>query len=1123
MIHKRLLVAVMTLTIGVTALVAESITGTVRDASGEPLIGVSVVVEGTSLGTITDFDGAYTIEASSDNTLVFSYVGYASKKEVVGARNTISVTLSEDTKVLSDVVVVGYATQRKANLTGAVASVNVQDQLEGRPITNIAQGLQGSTPGLTITATSGRLGENQTFRIRGQVGSLNNTSAGPLMLLNGVEISDFSLVNPDDIESISVLKDASSSSIYGARAAFGVILITTKDGSNLKDKFSVSYSNNFSWSRPTVMPKMVKGWQAADMRLKSWRSQPGHESDASVAGDLGVGVTDELVQRLKDWDAQYGGQDLGEEMVLDRDFYLVGKKAYFIRQYDPIDMYYNNTAFSNQHNLSVDATSGNTVYHIGLGYMDQKGLLSLNTNDLERYTINFRTQTNLGKYVKVRSEALYSHKRLTLPNYPSGTYNELYYMYRWPSYMPYGTYQVTDADVTKYPFLEQWNDGHAYPFKNAATELDAGYTKVNKQDYLRLSLGATFVLGIPDLTLDVDYTYNLDNEFNSLSGGKIGPAWNFWSMNLKLADNIGPAWDDWYSAARKVYYRQYHAGNAVLRYNHTWNDAHTLGVFVGMNIEHKEMQYTASWAGRLLDDNHPEQNLTDGTYTALLDPDSPGSYTPHSAWSVMGVFARINYNYKNRYLLELNGRWDGSSKFPTDQQWGFFPSGSLGWVLSEENFWEGIKKAWSFAKIRASYGSIGNQDVGSNMFRALLSLETTNWIYNGSKQQGFTLPTVLRDGFSWEKIKTTDVGVDFRFLNDDLGASFDWYQRINDGMIVNGDVVPDTYGASAPKANAGKLRTRGWELSLDYHHLFNNGIKLLVSAGVSDATTKVLKYPVKSTGVIATENSQFQSLYEGGTVGDIWGFKVDRLFQESDFHRDGVTGDLVLNDGIPSQAYFENQTGKYVFQPGDVKFVDADGDGEIGWGDKTYENHGDLRVIGNTAPHYEYNFKVGAEWKGVDINLFFQGVGKRDYWGAGWLVHPGFKAGSGSFFEHQLDYWTPENTDAYYPRLTYLNEKHGLSRGAFNQITNDRYLLNYAYLRFKNLTVGYSLPTKVLQKMHFQKFRIYFSAENLATADHLKVPVDPETGESAGNGKSAGYGSNNPFSKSFSFGIQITL
>lgn len=1081
---KRLTTILIALTT-LCAANAASITGKVTDTAGEPLIGVSVLLVGTTTGTITDYDGAYLIEAPADAQLRFSYIGYHAVTEAVRSRSVINITLQEDNKMLDEVVVVGYDTQRKANLTGAVGSVSVEDQLEGRPIANVGTGLQGAIPGLTVTQSSGRLGDTPKFRIRGAVGTLlneGNDASQPLILVDGVEISDISMVNADDIQDISILKDAASSSIYGTRAAFGVILITTKSGAGAQSKFTINYSNNFSWATPTALPQVAKSYVGAEMALEArQRRQPGTTIFTNACGL--VWDADDI-ENMKEWNRMYGSMDLGSEMVEGRDFVIKSGTPHFYRGWNAADEYIKDFSFSQQHNLSFGGNAGKTNYYMGLSYMGQGGVIKVNPDRYNRYSVNFSIDTEIKSWLHVRSKALYTRTDLETPfNYGSTSYDALYYLYRWPAIMPYGTYE-----------------GH--PFRNSITETAAANRNSNLKDYMRVSFGATFTLGIPDLTLDLDYTYNLDNQDIIQRGGTVG-GWDFWSGSMQLVDN-------WAASSRNkideyIYHRNYHAGNAVLRYKHTWIDAHSLNVFAGMNVEYKETRYVNAEKRDLLDQSKPEISLATGDNYI---------YGSHSSWAIMGFFARANYAYRNRYLIELNGRFDGSSRFPADQRWGFFPSASLGWVASEENFWDVLNPWWSFFKMRGSYGSIGNQDIGDNRFRAIMSSYDSGWIVGSTNMLSFTLPTAIADGFTWETIKTMNLGIDMRFFKDELGVSLDLYRRINDGMVVGGTEVPSTFGATAPYENAAQLTTNGWELSIDYHHRFSNGLRINLTANLADALTIVTKHPRKNTSVIDGSN------YEGKIYGEIWGFTTDRLFQEYDFNDDGT-----MVEGIASQSYFEQMSGYgYKYGPGDVKYQDLDGDGQITWGDKTAANSGDWRRIGNTTPRYEYNFKIGLDWYGIDLSVLFQGVGSRQYWATGTMMIPGWNFSEGTYYAHQTDYWNTNNIDAFYPRLTETNQPGQYSAAGFNFLCQTRYLLDMSYLRLKNITLGYSLPDKALRKMHFSKFRIYFSAENVCEFDHLgNLPIDPETDTSTGDGGAMGWGRIYPFTRQISCGLQISL
>ena len=1047
------------------------VTGRVTDKNGEPLIGASVTAG--DQGTATDIDGNYSISLKGPATLTFSYVGYTTQTTKVSSSTTRNIVLDEDEVMLNEMVVVGYGTQKRINLTGAVSTVDVAKQLEARPITDIARGLQGAAPGLTVRTSTGELGTDPTMKIRGIIGSVNGSSS-PLILVDNVECNSLQNINPEDVESISVLKDAASSSIYGVKAAFGVVLITTKQAKK-GDKVKITYSDNFSWRRPTVTPEVVKTYEGAEMSWAAGLRQNPNLSEQVNSCYLTWNL--ESIERMKEWERVYGDLNLSNELVLGRDFEIMDGKLYFYRSFDGADMFMKKNAFQQTHNLNISGSAGNTTYNVGLGYLGQDGIMKVNTDSYKRYNVSLGMSTTLSKYFDIHAKFLYTHYKLEDPYYfgPSSYYDEWYYLYRWPKIMPYGTYQ-------------------GIPFRNAVTEIEQANRNVKNNNYMRATLGTTVHI-VKGLDLEADYTFTHVNRYIRTNGG-YAQGWNFWGGS-GLRNEI------WTLTSHNKVVNQtqnsdFHVFNGLLRYKNIFKDAHEFGAIAGINVEYYT-QYgnTADRRDVLLID-HTELPLANGEQYS-------DSYHAHEART--GFFARLNYAYKNRYLLELNGRLDGSSRFPSDQMWGFFPSFSAGWVISEESFMESLKPTLSMWKIRGSWGQIGNQDVGDYKFLPLLTSGPYNWIINDTKVLSFGLPRAIKNGFTWETITTTDIGTDIRFFSNRLGISFDWFKRVNSDMITNGEALPATFGQTAPQENFGELTTNGWEISLDFHHHFNFGLGLNITAYLSDAKTKYTKIP--------STNRSINDVYEGKEYGEIWGYETDRLFQIDDFDIDPA-GRYVLKEGIPSQSYFETD-GWFFFGPGDVKYKDLNGDGVITPGNSTIDNHGDLKRIGNTCPRYEYGIRLDMDYKGIDLGVFLQGVGKRDYWGSGSIVIPGFNYLE-AWYTHQLDYWTPEHTDAFYPRLT----NNGQSNNARNFLRQSRYLLDMSYCRVKNITLGYSFPESWMRKIHLQKLRVYLSLENLFEFDNMgDVPIDPETQYKTGDGDYLGR--SYPYSRTTSFGVQVSF
>jgi TonB-linked SusC/RagA family outer membrane protein len=1064
---------------------ARTVKGTVKDNAGSPLIGVSVSVRGTTIGTITDIDGKFSLNAQSDQIINFTYVGFK-PLSVPANKENLDIVMEEDSQIMSEVVVVGYGVQKKENLTGAVSSIDLNKTVESRPIADVGRALQGAVPGLTISTRSGEIGSAPTIKIRGGMGSPNG-SANPLILVDNVEISDITLVNPDDIESISVLKDAASSSIYGARAAFGVVLITTK-AKQQHDRLSVNYSTNFAWRTPTKTPEQLPGWQQAEINLLGVQSAPSPANSYNIVANMIV--DQKTVDGMKAWAQQYGdGKGLGLEMVYGRDFEIDDTGMRFYRTWDWYDMYIKEWMPQQTHNLSISGGNGRTSYGATLGYIHQEGLTKVNPDKYDRYNANLTLNTELSRYITIRANAMYTKTDFDKPfMYASDLYDHMYYLYRWQPSYPYGTI-----------------DGK--PFRSALTELQQAPMTRRKRDYTRFGGGFT-LKPMDGLTVDFDLVYSTIESRYKKFGGKV------YAMDLFTArtslDALVNSYGNYISSAYDYVYEdrgrtQMLTNNIVATYSKKIKD-HDFKVMIGSNIETSQYRYITAQKKGLLSISSPELNLATGDQTVGSE---------HTHWAVAGFFGRINYTFKDRYLLELNGRYDGSSKFPRDDRYAFFPSISAGYRITEEEFMKPLYPALSSLKLRASYGTVGNQDVGLNRFVSTLSGQTDSWIINGIRQTSVSTPTVVSKSLKWETVKTIDFGFDARFLDDKLGVTFDWYKRTTSDVIGSAS-VPSTLGATSPLQNLGEIETPGWELAVDYRHTFSKDFSITVTGQITDYKTKVKKWTnntvIPSYG--GNGNGWFSDtkVYkEGMILGDIWGLQVDRLLQESDFD---ASGNLVA--GLPDQS--KVFPANYKLAPGDVLYKDLDGDGSITRGTST-DKPEDLSVIGNALPRFEYGFSIGAEYKGFDFNMFFQGVGKRKLWAMGNQVLPGYTAGE-PYYKGADDYWRPDNTDAFYPRpMNYSQVASG------NYQVNDRYLLNMAYLRCKTLTLGYTLPKALVKKAYLGNVRVYFTAENLFEFDNVKPDIDPEidvryVGTAA---DSRNFGRSYPYQRTISFGLQVTL
>lgn len=1053
-----------------------TITGTVKSAQdGMGLPGVNVYAKGfPKTGTVTNAEGQYTVQVSQEATiLVFTFVGMKTQEVSIAGQTTIDITMENEDVTLGDVVVVGYGTQKKANLTGAVSSVLIDKTLESRPISDVGRGLQGSAPGLTVSTQTGDLGTKPDLRLRGLTGSLNGGGNKPLILVDNVEVPDIQLVNPDDIESISILKDAASSSIYGSRATWGVILITTKTGS--KNVSKISYSTNISYNTPTNMPKMANAADGATLGLlTNQRSNPSQ----TVFGNGIMGYYDlAAIEKMKEWETLYGGQDLGMEMLQGRDFEIINNRFFFYRPWDVGELYIKKWTPQQNHNLSFSGGNEKTTYNVSLGYVGQDGILKVNQDKYERYNLNASIQTQVSKYLDIRASTMISKSTATKPFSFGGSIDPWYYLYRWSIVHPYGTI-------------------NGNPVRNAITETEQAKMIPTETEYFRGTIGGT-LKPIKDLEIDFSYTYAKTNGNIHEVGGAV-KAINHWDGPTSLT--TGPIY---YTSAsyNRVKYTSSWAPQSTFKAYATYSkklSEHNIKVMVGTDAEEYEFTQQVSQRLNLVDLDKGELGLATG------DQSVSGV---HEWWSTLGYFGRLNYNFKEKYLLELNGRFDGSSRFPVGDKWAFFPSISAGYRLTEEDFMEIVKPYLSTLKIRGSWGSLGNNDIATSAqpypYLSTMGLNSASgWIINGLQVPTFNMPTALSPSLTWEKVVTFDLGFDSRFWNDKIGIVFDWYTRTTSGMLSPGITLPTTFGTTSPRRNFGEMQTKGWELTLDFVHKFQNGLNLSIIGTLTDFQEKITKYENLTKNIYG--------YYDGKVLGEIWGYETDRYFTDGDF-----TGG-VYNPDVPSQAYYES--GYFKFGPGDVKYKDLNGDGVINPGTSTLDDHGDLKVIGNSTPRYQYSFRISADWKGIDLDIFFQGIGKRDIWPTGAMALPGFRAGDGCY-EHHLDYWTLENPDAFYPRPADLGE--GSIR---NFLPQTKYLADFSYLRLKNITIGYTLPLNISKKLYLEKCRIYVGAENLWTKTPLHLPIDPEILNSSSQSINANYfGRAYPYRKAFSFGLQIIL
>lgn len=1114
-----------------------TVTGKVTGAEdGLPIPGASVKIKGKSVSTQTGTDGKYSIKADKGDILQFIYLGMQTKEQTVGNSSVINVTLADNNTDLNEVVVVGYGTQKKANLTGAISTIDVKKTLDARPIADVGRALQGAAAGLSVQVPSGEVGSDPIIKIRGQLASFQGSNS-PLILVDNVEIPSVQLVNPNDIASITILKDAAASSIYGAKAAFGVVLITTKQGSST-GKTQIDYTNNFSYQNPWKEIKM------ADVDGLRYVVDAAERVGVFSPRGAFYAVDRNSYNKAVEWKEKYGGIiGADDPTVFGRDWYVQGSTKMGVRTYNPWDVMFKEWAPTQQHNLSIGGTAGKTNYNVGLALLDQSGMIKpAKKDDFSRYNVSTRVSSEINKHLDIRAGALFSRRNKQYPYATSSTTADVwYYLYRWSSLYPLG------------------NDENGDPIRSPASEFADANTASLMQNYLNLNLGSTLKI-MDNWKVDFDYTFSNQGEAWKRPGTRF-TARDSWTAPVARLDKDGnrvyvnsegqvvPVGTAGAIAAYDLLYQTYtgvgsnpdhiarsvtdfysHTINAYTTYNLKLKEDHDFKFILGLNRVAATTEWQSMTVTTLTNYKNPQFAFATGTPSVSAD----------KTWEAqLGYFGRINYAFKNRYLIEGNIRYDGSSKFPTDLKWRWFPSFSAGWIASEESFAQWMKPVVNMLKVRGSWGSIGDQTVPNSLYIPIMDSGLISWINSANNKVSWVgTPPAVQADIRWQDIVTKNLGLDVSILNSKLNLSAEIFQRNTNNMIVAQEGIPLTFGTGAPQGNFGSLETKGWELTLDFNHRFKNGLGINFRGNISDAKTTLLS---GASGTQVTGN------YNGKTIGEIWGYKTDRLYQYDDFELDGsgkptlitlTSAESALNGNKKAyklksvngakpvyQPFLQNSSNFY-FGPGDVKFVDVNGDGELSNGDGTLANHGDLVVIGNTTPRYEYGFRLGADFKGVDFSAFFQGVGSRKIWGTGMLATPGYNVGDGAMPKaFASDYWRPDNTGAFYP-AAYDN---GTSSTINNMQVQDRYLLNMAYLRLKNLTVGYTFTQPWLKKAQINSLRVYTALENIITWDHLgDLPLDPETitGYSMWNGtnyNSGRTGMGTPTFKSVSFGVQLNF
>ena len=1066
-----------------------NVTGKVMDEQGFPIIGAGVMVEGTTTGVATDINGTYTINVASDATLSFQSIGYETVSVPVRGRARIDVTLATDSQLLEETVVVGYGTQKKANLTGAVEMVG-EDTFDGRPNANLAQMLQGRVANLNLKFTDGRPNSSPSFNIRG------NTSIGQggsaLVLIDGVE-GNASLLNPNDIESVSVLKDAASSAIYGSRAPYGVVLITTKSAK--KGTATVNYQTNLSFETPTAMPSVVSdGYTWAEHFYKSWYNYKGSNPTAiNKTMEFSTAWLEEYRRRAESGDY--------EILVSDGSIGTKGRWLYYPKGVDYYDALYKDFTFTQTHNLSVSGADDKFDYYVSARLYDNNGLFdsTVNPDSYKMYNGRVKVGYQLTPWLKVTSNTSIAYSQYVMPETQSEAGGNI-----WRN--------IADEGHPCSPIL---NPDGSLSYSGVYSVGDILYGTSNRKYTNRQAentIGAKATFFDNRLRLNADFTYRArayDTHVHRLPT----PFSRYEGVTESLAQIKGLA--DYISETLRAY--DYVATNEYMEYEDKFGK-HNVKFLLGYNYERQTYRQTYAYNDGLLSPNVDNINLALGLDNKTVEGD-------FSRWRSAGAFFRVNYNFDERYLLEVNGRYDGSSKFPARQRWAFFPSVSAGWRISEEPWFNVDKSIVSNIKLRGSYGSLGNSNVGVYAYDETFDF-SDGVIINGQTVRYTSAPAPIPDSLTWETAQTLDGGLDLSFFNGRLTFTGDIYKRKTLNMYTVGPTLPDVFGASSPKGNYAEMTTRGFEIAVAWENsgtLAGKPFKYGVNATLADYYSVIDKYnnALKSLG----DNAYNTSYYEGMRLGDIWGYVCNGLYQT----QAEIGADEAMAQAA-GQAHYNGrmqQTESYTVYPGDMRFEDLNGNGYIDRGANTADDSGDRKVIGNSEPRYIYSFGFDVEWNGIFANAFFQGVGKQD-----WYPDNESSTFWGMYNRpynqmptwHLNNYWTEENPDAYLPRYTgYFAPFY---KGRVN--ANTRYLQDASYIRLKSVQIGYNLPSKLTRKAGLEKVSVFVAGENLWTWSpvykHTRdVDVTANIYGTDSTLSTTGDGYNFPTMKSISLGVKVTF
>ena len=1050
-----------------------TITGVVRDEDG-PVAGANVIVKGTSNGTATDVNGQFTLSNIPPNAvLVVSYIGYVSQEVNVTNQTSLNITIYEDAKLIDEVVVVGFGTQKKVNLTGAVSVIDSK-ALEDRPVSNVVQALQGTITGLTVNnSAGGGVSTIPTISVRG-LGTIGQGSSGnPLVLIDGME-GDINAINPQDIDNISILKDAAASSVYGTRAPFGVILITTKKGK--AGKPVITYNGNYRITTPTKLPDTLDSYTWALMFNEMHTSGGGQPF-----------FTQEWLQLIQDFQAGKLMHEYNGKLYPQTTFPWVGNEPQWNSGYnagiDNVDVFrtvFKTQTYAHEHNLSVSGGTDNMKYYLSGNILDAPGFMKLASDHQSRVGLTARISTDITKFLSVSYTTRFTRSEYDQPRSTRGRFDAYIGSQGWPTLPVY--------------------DPNGYIFDNASPYFDIVYggREDSRVDRIVQQFNATFE-PVKGWKFIGDFNYSLTNSLVK----QVKPIGYLHDVD----GNPYPYKDDSFVIES---FGTTGFTNINVFSEYTKEIAgHTFKILAGFQSElNKNRAHSVRRDGIQVESN-PTINTTTGLSFAgsAITPAVSGSL---SNWATAGYFGRINYDYQGKYLLEANLRYDGTSRFRSDKRWTLLPSFSAGWNVAREEFWGGLSQYVSSLKIRGSYGELGNTNLSSwypTYLTMLLGSSNSNWIVDGRRLNVANAPDPISISLTWEKIRSYNGGIDVSSMKNRLNTSFDYFVRFTDDMVGPAPTLPAVFGATVPRTNNTSLKTVGTEFEVSWQDRLSFGMNYGIRFTVSDSKTTILDYPneIRAIGY-TTSGAQitYNNYNKGETWGNIWGYTtigIAKTQEEMDAHLAKVDQSPLNPGSVPLGA-------------GDIMYKDINGDGKIDAGANTLNDPGDRSVIGNITPRGVFGLNLTADWQGIDFRIFFQGVMKRDYF----VNHNLFWGSAGTwssyYFKQHMDYFRDDpnhpfglNVNSYYPRIS--------GRGS-NKLVQTRYLQNAAYIRLQNLTFGYTLPKNISRKVYLDNVRFFLSGENLWVGTKLSKIFDPETvANSAGNSY--------PLYKAYSIGLSIAL